>query len=234
MVLITFAPILIASTIPRAGADMIEKLLLFELIHYGRVGSQVPDRRNSNIGAVDWDSLTVRLRGTHRWVNDPPNAHNAHKSRNRKMAWSLALKWRLRRRGIFRPSFVLAASCEPAARALRVPSDEKTCRTGRTSLGRHRTVQCGIRRFQCRSRSTAGLLRGCMKCHGLLDCEIQRLRIDSYSLNCFFKFSACHDTRMPARLRVLCAYHARTVLLCRLAANNSGSESSAKCFSRVR
>jgi len=37
-----------------------------------------------------------------------------------------------------------------------------------------------------------------MKCHGLLDCEIQRLRIDSYSLNCFFQFGACHNTRMPA------------------------------------
>ena len=106
----------------------------------------------------------------------------------------------LRGRGSFRPSFVLAACCEPAAKALRVQSDEKTGRMGRTSLGRHRTFQCGIRRFQCRSRSTAGLLRGCMKCHGLLDCEIQRLRIDSYSLNCFFKFSACHDIVLPGPL----------------------------------
>ena len=101
----------------------------------------------------------------------------------------------LRGRGSFRPSFVLAACCEPAAKALRVQSDEKTGRTGRTSLGRHRTFQCGIRRFQCRSRSTAGLLRGCMKCHGLLDCEIQRLRSDSY---CFFQFGACYNAGTPA------------------------------------
>ena len=63
---------------------------------------------------------------------------------------------------------------------------EKTCRTGRTSLARHRTFQGGIRMFQSHSRSTPGLPSMGIERPRLLDCEIQPLHSSSLPTRCCF------------------------------------------------
>jgi len=80
----------------------------------------------------------------------------------------------LRRRGIFRPSFVLGACCEPAWRDLNVPSDETLGRSHKKSLCTCGNFPHGIRIDETRSRSTGQLPRVCNeRLLHLPNCELQ-------------------------------------------------------------
>ena len=95
-----------------------------------------------------------------------------------------------------RLSFSVCVANRP--RTLCVLSDEKTGRTGRTSLRRYRTFQCGIRIFQYHNRSTARLLSFCVE--GLphrLNYELPPLRSGS-SLTRLFQ---CHTQECGGTMR---------------------------------
>src|SRR6516225_2913261 len=100
-------------------------------------------------------------------------------------------------------SFVLAACCELPEPALSAPSDEKTGRTHRTSLGRHRIFQFGIRRFQCRSRNTAGLLSAWMECPSHLPNRKDHLAAIHCTFPANFFLQPTADRGLVARILVV-------------------------------